>query len=126
MTTVASFSKDEGRKARPHGLNTVALLKVASATLNIGPQRAMAVAEGLYIQGYLSYPRTESSAYPPNFDFDEVLAEQARHPLWGAYARVSYPSLPPAPPEHTLPGTTPGRVTPTVSPHRVCVGRLQF
>jgi hypothetical protein len=41
--TVTAFSKDEGRKQRPHGLNTVALLKVASSALNIGPQRAMQV-----------------------------------------------------------------------------------
>lgn len=38
-----SVSTDESRKQRPHGLNTVALLKVASSSLNIGPQRAMQV-----------------------------------------------------------------------------------
>lgn len=31
------------------------------------------VAERLYITGYLSYPRTESSAYPPNFDIQGEL-----------------------------------------------------
>ncbi len=44
------------------------------------------VAERLYSQGYLSYPRTESSAYPPRFDFDTLLAAQCRHGVWGAYA----------------------------------------
>ena len=43
--SVTSFSKDEARKQRPHGLNTVALLKVASSSLNIGPQRAMQVSD---------------------------------------------------------------------------------
>lgn len=44
------------------------------------------VAERLYTQGYLSYPRTESSAYPPNFDFRGILSAQIRHPIWGQYA----------------------------------------
>jgi DNA topoisomerase-3 len=44
------------------------------------------IAERLYTSGYLSYPRTESSAYPPNFDFTSILAAQGRHPVWGPYA----------------------------------------
>lgn len=62
------------------------LLKVASAAMGIGPHQAMQIAERLYTGGYISYPRTESSAYPPGFDFSEALREQSRHPLWGDFA----------------------------------------
>jgi hypothetical protein len=40
---VQSITTKEDRKPRPHGLNTVELLKVASSALNIGPAQAMAV-----------------------------------------------------------------------------------
>lgn len=40
---VTSVTVKEDRKSRPHGLNTVELLKVASSALNIGPAQAMAV-----------------------------------------------------------------------------------
>jgi DNA topoisomerase IA len=39
-----------------------------------------------HTQGYLSYPRTESTAYPPNTDIHTPLAAQRAHPLWGDYA----------------------------------------
>jgi len=38
-------------------------------------------------QGYLSYPRTESSAYPPNSDLTATCALLQRHPLYGEYAQ---------------------------------------
>jgi len=86
LVVVTDVAVKEERKPRPPGLNTVEMLKVASSALNMGPHHAMKVAEGLYTAGYLSYPRTESSAYPPNFDFKSLVAAQQRHPVWGEYA----------------------------------------
>ncbi|KAL4458501.1 hypothetical protein ABPG75_013366 [Micractinium tetrahymenae] len=83
---VVDVVEKEERKGRPAGLNTVELLKAASSSLGIGPAYAMQVAERLYTQGYLSYPRTESTAYPPNFDVHEPLLAQRAHPIWGEYA----------------------------------------
>ncbi|GAB4821904.1 hypothetical protein N2152v2_008950 [Parachlorella kessleri] len=83
---VTEVSEKEERRQRPPGLNTVELLKTASSSLGMGPAHAMQMAERLYTQGYLSYPRTESSAYPPNFDFHPILAAQRSHPIWGEYA----------------------------------------
>ena len=68
----------EKKISRPQGLNTVNFLKVASNNLQIGPHRvlniykAMQIAEHLYLSGYVTYPRTESSSYPKNFDFKYI------------------------------------------------------
>lgn len=83
---VVDVTEKEERRTRPAGLNTVELLKIASASFGIGPAHAMSVAERLYIQGYLSYPRTESTGYPENFDFQSLLLAQRSHPVWGEYA----------------------------------------
>lgn len=45
----------------------------------------MAIAERLYIQGYISYPRTETSQYPENFDIKSLVKSQKSHCLWGCY-----------------------------------------
>lgn len=53
---------------RPLPMNTLAMLKMASDELGIGPGDAMHLAEQLYLKGVLSYPRTETDKYPENFD----------------------------------------------------------
>ncbi|XP_055302573.1 DNA topoisomerase 3-beta isoform X2 [Sitodiplosis mosellana] len=60
-------------KPRPLALNTVELMRAASAGLGIGPHTAMTLAERLYTQGYISYPRTETTSYPQNFDLNGVV-----------------------------------------------------
>lgn len=70
---VVDVSSEKKSSSRPHALNTVEMLKVASSGLGMSPQDTMHVAERLYITGYISYPRTETSKYPPSFDLHGVL-----------------------------------------------------
>lgn len=70
-------------KQRPQALNTVELLRAASAGLGLSPINAMQVAERLYTQGYISYPRTETTQYPANFNLKEVIVQQSRSTQWG-------------------------------------------
>ncbi|XP_035386147.1 DNA topoisomerase 3-beta-1 isoform X2 [Electrophorus electricus] len=79
---VESVSKKEKAKQRPLALNTVEMLRVASSALGMGPQHAMQIAERLYTQGYISYPRTETTHYPENFDLKGTLRQQANNCYW--------------------------------------------
>ncbi|XP_039627490.1 DNA topoisomerase 3-beta-1 isoform X1 [Polypterus senegalus] len=79
---VESVIKKEKAKQRPLALNTVEMLRVASSALGMGPQHTMQVAERLYTQGYISYPRTETTHYPENFDLKAALRQQANNPFW--------------------------------------------
>ncbi|KAE8634723.1 hypothetical protein XENTR_v10002414 [Xenopus tropicalis] len=79
---VESVSKKEKAKQRPQALNTVEMLRVASSALGMGPQHTMQIAERLYTQGYISYPRTETTHYPENFDLKGTLRQQANNPFW--------------------------------------------
>jgi len=75
---VIDYQEKQVTRKRPPGLNTVELLKAASSRLGIGPKDAMHIAERLYLSGYLTYPRTESSKYPSTFDFKGVINSLAR------------------------------------------------
>jgi hypothetical protein len=87
VAKVISVTSKPKKQGRPTPLNTVALLKACSKALGIGPHQAMQAAERLYLLGYLSYPRTESTAYPKSFDIHGTLQTQAGDPRWGPYVR---------------------------------------
>lgn len=85
--SVVDVSQRERRLPSPTGLDTVQLLRAASRAMSMSPHSAMVVAERLYTSGFISYPRTESSRYPPSFDVATLLKDHATHPDWGAEAR---------------------------------------
>ena len=84
---VTGVSRGTDTKPRPQGLNTVELLKVASKAMGIGPLSCMHTAEHLYTSGYISYPRTESTAYAPSFDLDGTLRTIQSNPLWSDHVK---------------------------------------
>src|SRR6202044_2118100 len=44
------------------------------------------VAEKLYQKGFLSYPRTETDQFDPQFDHMSLIRKQKIDPNWGAFA----------------------------------------
>ncbi|CAH1786482.1 unnamed protein product [Owenia fusiformis] len=80
---VTSVTKKEKVKQRPLALNTVEMLKMASTGLGMSPQHTMQIAERLYTQGYISYPRTETTHYPDKFDLRGTLQQQLSNTSWG-------------------------------------------
>ena len=57
--------------------------KLASRKLKINAKETMKIAEKLYTQGFISYPRTETNIFPKDFDLAKLVEEQARDNNWG-------------------------------------------
>ena len=43
----------------------------------------MKIAETLYTQGYISYPRTETNIFPKDLDLRSMVELQTQDPRWG-------------------------------------------
>ena len=48
----------------------------------------MNIAEKLYNNGLISYPRTETDQFDANFDFMSLINMQTGDPQWGQYAQL--------------------------------------
>jgi DNA topoisomerase-3 len=59
------------------------LEKLASRKLRISAKETMKIAEKLYTQGYISYPRTETNMFPKDLDLVSLVREQTQDPNWG-------------------------------------------
>ena len=69
--TVISVEKRISEERPPSPFNTTEFLAVASRFMS--PSRAMNVAEELYMNGFISYPRTDNTVYPPSINLRRVL-----------------------------------------------------
>lgn len=52
----------------PHPLATLAMQKLAITHLRLSGERIMKLAEELYQEGFVSYPRTETDVFDPAYD----------------------------------------------------------
>jgi DNA topoisomerase-1 len=70
--TVKSIILGKRSEKPPTPFNTTEFLRAASA-IGITPANAMRIAEFLYVNGYISYPRTDNTVYPPTLDTKEII-----------------------------------------------------
>jgi len=47
--------------------------------LGMAPKQSMKVAQGLYLKGLISYPRTSSQEYPSSIGYDKILKKLKKH-----------------------------------------------
>ncbi len=85
--TAVVVSVEGRRKERwaPVPLATVELQKRSSRFLRLRSETTMSVAEDLYNKGLISYPRTETDQFSPEFDIEGALREFQSNPVWGGY-----------------------------------------
>lgn len=84
--TITDVTAKPTSKWTPLPLNTVELQKNGSRFLKLPSDRVMQVAEALYNQGIISYPRTETDAFADGFELIPLIAKQTQDPQWGNYA----------------------------------------
>ena len=83
---VASVEKTRRKVPAPVPFNTTSLMAAASAE-GISPARCMRIAESLYMDGYISYPRVDNTVYPDSLDLAEVVNAIAANPAYGPYCK---------------------------------------
>uniref|UniRef100_A0A672Z3P5 DNA topoisomerase n=1 Tax=Sphaeramia orbicularis TaxID=375764 RepID=A0A672Z3P5_9TELE len=87
IATVTSITSKPKSKWRPLPLDTVELEKLASRKLRINAKETMKIAEKLYTQGFISYPRTETNIFPATLALGPLVEQQTNSPAWGTFAQ---------------------------------------
>lgn len=84
-------------KWRPWPLRTVELQKFFAKSRGVSSSHElMNIAEHLYTSGYISYPRTETDAFPKGFNYKDPLNKLKNDSVLGEYARELVPGMPSA------------------------------
>ncbi|MCS7118887.1 MAG: DNA topoisomerase I [Archaeoglobaceae archaeon] len=68
---VKNFDVKRKSDAKPTPFNTTEFLREASNFMS--PHLAMNIAENLYINGYISYPRTDNTVYPKSLELVKII-----------------------------------------------------
>ena len=85
----ATVTREGGRPSYrnpPLPLNTLEMQKRLNRAIRISPEAIMKLAEELYQAGFISYPRTETDSFPPDFDYRETVEALRPHPTFGFHA----------------------------------------
>lgn len=107
---VVDVSETENTEWPPTPFNTTTFLMEANK-LGLTPAQAMKIAEDLYTDGYISYPRTDNTVYPPSLglrgileklrksdlakEAEEILSQETLRPTRGKKSTTDHPPIHP-------------------------------
>ena len=74
-------SRKRNTRKPPTPFNTTAFTSAASS-VGVSPARAMRIAEDLYMDGFISYPRTDNTVYPKSLPVRELLRSISQVPAF--------------------------------------------
>lgn len=83
---VRSVEKKKRTVQPPAPFNTTSLMAAASAE-GLSPARTMRIAESLYMDGYISYPRVDNTVYPSSLDLAETVRTISGNPAYAPYCK---------------------------------------
>jgi DNA topoisomerase-1 len=75
---VKAVTARKNTRKPPTPYNTTAFSTDASSRLGITPASAMRIAEDLYMDGFISYPRTDNTVYPASLPIRELVTSLVR------------------------------------------------
>ena len=81
---VANIEKKKRTVRPPAPFNTTSLMAAAAAE-GLSPARTMRIAESLYMDGYISYPRVDNTVYPSSLNLAEVVRTLSGNPAYAPY-----------------------------------------
>lgn len=86
VATVTGVTLKPKSKYRPVPMDTISLEKLGSRWLKLTAKQTMTIAEKLYSQGFISYPRTETNIFSKDINLVQLVQLQVPHQDWGTFA----------------------------------------
>ena len=78
--TVTDVKEGVRSDSAPSPFDTTGYI-VAAGRLGLSASNAMRIAEELYMNGFISYPRTDNTIYPKSLDLDAILRDLKKSPF---------------------------------------------
>ncbi|MFX1459833.1 MAG: DNA topoisomerase, partial [Promethearchaeota archaeon] len=85
IAKIIDHAKKLTKRAPPTPLNTSKALILLTKNLKLSAHVAMSTMNSLYLNKIISYPRTESDVYKPDFNHKDLISNFLNHSLFGSY-----------------------------------------
>ena len=124
--TVTDASESKAVLRPPAPFNIGDLQREAYRLFKLGPGYALAIAEKLYLQALISYPRTSSQKLPPSIGYGKIISGISRIGSYGRLASMLLSKGRLVPSEGRMSDTAHPAIYPTGVPPRQKLSGLEF